>query len=114
MRVPVVERFFAVVGYVPFLFWVPVVAKRDAMFCQFHGRQSGVLWGLWFVPTAILLGVSVFIPILSSALGPYYFGFIAVYALLYLLMAVIGMAKSLLRERYRMPVVADVALLLRL
>ncbi len=115
MRVPVAERLLAVVGYAPFLFWVPVIAKRDSMFCQFHGRQSGVLWGLWFVPVAILMVVAVFVPILTvGAIGPFYFGFIAIYSMLYLLMALIGAVKSLLRERYRMPVVADVALLLRL
>jgi len=120
MRVPAVERLLAVVGYLPFLFWVPVVAKRDSMFCQFHGRQSGVLWGLWFVPTAILFVVSVFV--LSGAGGgksldlmqAVIFGILGVLGIIYLVMVLVGIAKSLLRERYRMPVVADVALLLRL
>lgn len=120
MRVPAVERLLAVVGYLPFLFWVPVVLKRDSMFCQFHGRQAGVLWGLWFLPTVILLGVAVFV---LSGGGPgksldftqaVIFGVLGVLLVVYLLMAFVGMVKSLLRERYRMPVVADVALLLRL
>ncbi|MFO1533553.1 MAG: hypothetical protein ABR562_07680 [Thermoplasmatota archaeon] len=112
MRIPAVERLLAVVGYLPFLFWwIPIVLKRDSMFCQFHGRQSGVLWALWLIPTAILGLVSVFVPTLTvGSASPFYFGFLILYAGLYLLMSLIGIFKAAFRERYRMPVVADVAL----
>ncbi|MES2154862.1 MAG: hypothetical protein V4510_06965 [bacterium] len=120
MRVPVAERLLAVVGYVPFLFWVPVILRRDSMFCQFHGRQSGVLWGLWFLPSLILFVASVWL--LGGSGGGksldtmqvVVFGILMVLGILYLVMAFVGIVKSLLRERYRMPVVADIALLLRL
>lgn len=115
MRIPPVERLLAMLGYVPFLWWVPIVAKRDSMFCQFHGRQAGVLWALWLVPSVILIVVAVFVPFLTvGTVGPYYFGFLMLYGLFYLLMSLIGFVKAGIRERYRMPVVADVALLLRL
>lgn len=111
MRIPVADRLLAVLGYVPFLFWVPVVLKRDSMFCQFHGRQAGVLWGLWFVPVFLMLLVSVFVPDLTvGAVGPYYFGTMMVWTFLYLLFVVVGIFKALVRERYRMPIVADLAL----
>ena len=116
MRIPLVERLLAMVGYLPFLWWVPIVAKRDSMFCQFHGRQAGVLWGLWFAPLLIMLIVSVFWGDLTQdeAISMYYFGAMAILSILYLLMSLVGFIKAGIRERYRMPVVADVALMLRL
>jgi uncharacterized membrane protein len=115
MRIPASDRFMAFLGYVPFLFWVPVRFRRDSLFCQFHGRQSGVLWGMWLVLFVVLLLVQFFLPDkvgLSAAV--YIFGVVYVVTGVYLLMAAIGMIKVLLGERYRMPVVADVALRLRL
>ncbi|MEA3190378.1 MAG: hypothetical protein QOD77_960 [Thermoplasmata archaeon] len=111
MRIPVADRLLAVVGYLPFLFWVPVVLKRDSMFCQFHGRQGGVLWALWFVPVFLMLVVSVFVPDLTvGSVGPFYFGAMMVLTGIYLLLVLVGVLKALLRERYRMPIVADLAL----
>lgn len=115
MRIPAADRFMALVGYVPFLFFVPVRFKRDSLFCQFHGRQSGVLFGLWIVPSIILFLVLAFLPDnVARASSVYLFSTLFVFLAVYLLMAVIGMIKVLLGERYRMPVVADVALRLRL
>src|SRR5437870_3290537 len=113
MKIPPADRLLAVVGYVPFLFWVPVVLRRDSMFCQFHGRQSGVLWLLWLLP-AIILIVAGFVMQNDNLdlVQVWFFGAVMVLTVLYLAMCVIGMLKSLLRERYRMPIVADVALLL--
>jgi len=111
MRIPAAERALAMLGYVPFLFWMPVVFRRDSMFCQFHGRQSGVLWGLWIVPT-VLASVALFF--LDGPQTVWAFGAIALFTIVYLLMSLVGFLKAGLRERYRMPVVADVALLLRL
>jgi uncharacterized membrane protein len=115
MRIPAADRFIALVGYVPFLFFVPVRFKRDSLFAQFHGRQSGVLFGLWLLVTLILFLVLFFLPdAVQRNVSVYIFGVIFVLTGVYLLMAVIGMVKVLLGERYRMPVVADVALRLRL
>lgn len=118
MRIPPVERLLATVGYLPFIpFWlVPIMGRRDSMFCQFHGRQAGVLWGLWLGPLLIMFGVAVFVPSLTQdeVVSPYYFGAMAVITAVYLLMSLVGLWKAAVRERYRMPVVADVALLLRL
>ncbi|HUR62827.1 MAG TPA: hypothetical protein VM286_10770 [Candidatus Thermoplasmatota archaeon] len=115
MRIPAADRFIAFIGYVPFLFFIPVRFKRDSLFAQFHGRQSGVLWGLWFVVSLVVLGILFFLPDgLQRTLSVYFFGAFFVVSILYAFMAAIGMIKVLLGERYRMPVVADVALRLRL
>lgn len=117
MRVPAGERLLAVVGYLPFLpFWlIPVMARRDSMFDQFHGRQAGVLWGLWIAPLFLMFIVAVFVPsLMVGTIGPIYIGTMFILTGIYLLMSVIGIFKAMFRERYRMPVVADVALMLRL
>ncbi|MEO0079660.1 MAG: hypothetical protein ABIK44_03170 [candidate division WOR-3 bacterium] len=35
----------AAIGYLPILFLVPLMARRDDPFCRFHGVQSLVLFG---------------------------------------------------------------------
>lgn len=117
MRIPAADRFMALVGYVPFLpfFILPVRLKRDSLFAQFHGRQSGVLWGLWFAACFLLFLVFFFLPdAVQRSLSVYLFSVVFVLTGVYVLMAAIGMVKVLLGERYRMPLVADVALRLRL
>lgn len=102
----------AALGYLGFLFILPVKMRRDSMFVQFHARQGGVLFGLWFVAF-----VALFVGLLFAGGGlasTILIGILFVLTGLYFLMAFIGLVKVLLGERYRMPVVADVALMLRL
>lgn len=117
MRVPAGERLLAVLGYLPVApcWLIPVLSRRDSMFCQFHGRQAGVLWGLWIVPLVVMFLVAVFVPsLMVGTVGPFYIGALFVMFGIYLVMSLIGIFKAMFRERYRMPVVADVALMLRL
>jgi fumarate reductase subunit D len=112
MRISPGERFMAALGYLAFLFIIPVKLRRDSMFVQFHARQGGVLFGLW-----VLLGFIVFVALLFAGAGVVataLLGVLFVATGLYILLAVIGLLKVFLGERYRMPVVADVALMLRL
>ena len=43
---PIIQegKFFAVVGYISFLCFVPLFLKRDNRFAQFHGKQGLVLF----------------------------------------------------------------------
>ena len=112
MRISGGERFLAALGYLGFLFIIPVKMRRDSMFVQFHARQGGVLFGLWFAAFLVLFIALLFA---GSGLGAtVLIGVLFVVTGLYLLFALIGLLKVLLGERYRMPVVADVALKLRL
>lgn len=113
MRISSQERLLAVLGYVGFLFIIPVKAKRDSMFVQFHARQGGVLFGLWFLLVFVLFLV-LLITGSGGILANILLGIMMVATFAYIVMALIGILKVLLGERYRMPVVADVALLLRL
>ncbi|MHB1261571.1 MAG: hypothetical protein ACYC2H_07625 [Thermoplasmatota archaeon] len=112
MRISGGERAMAALGYLGFLFILPVKMRRDSMFVQFHARQGGVLFGLWLVAFIVL-----FVGLLFAGVGiaaTILIGILFVLTGLYLLMALIGLIKVMLGERYRMPLVADVALMLRL
>jgi fumarate reductase subunit D len=111
MRITGGERAMAALGYLAILFILPVKLRRDSMFVQFHARQGGVLFGLWVALVLLVLIVAFFLPI---GIQNYAIGVVLLVTVVYVLMAVVGLLKVLLGERYRMPVVADVALLLRL
>ena len=102
-----------VLGYLPFpLFFIPIKARRDSIFVQFHARQGGVLFLLWAVAAILLFVLLMFAG--ESALATPLLAVFFLVTFLYLLLAVIGILKVALGERYRMPVVADVALRMRL
>ncbi len=109
MRITAAERVLGVLGYLAFLFIIPVKAKRDSMFVQFHARQGGVLFMLWFAAT-LVLGILLFFIDQFELLSQLVLGLILFATLVYLVMAFVGIFKVLLGERYRMPLVADVAL----
>ncbi|MHB8632454.1 MAG: hypothetical protein ACYDBQ_00610 [Thermoplasmatota archaeon] len=118
MRIPAADRLLSVLGYLPVLPLLLLLFKvrRTSMFAQFNLRQGAVLFSLWAVVSVILLVVLAFIPTPENGGGAQVPVFLALFlaALLYALMILIGIVKVLLGERYRMPVVADVALALKL
>jgi len=113
MRISGSERFMAALGYLAFLFIVPVKMRRDSMFVQFHARQGGVLFTLWLVLMLVLF-IALLFAGATGIVPTILIGAMFTASFVYLAMAVIGLLKVALGERYRMPVVADVALMLRL
>jgi uncharacterized membrane protein len=113
MRISTSERVWGVFGYLAFLFIIPVKVRKDSIFVQFHARQGGVLFGLWALLVLILVIVLFFVDGIDLA-ATILLTTLFVVTVLYVLMMLVGIFKVLLGERYRMPVVADVALLLRL
>lgn len=112
MRITGAERLFGVLGYLAILFIIPVKVKRDSMFVQFHARQGGVLFITWVVICLLM-----FIPLLfisNNAVQTALLAVVFVATGLYVLLMLTGIFKVLLGERYRMPVIADIALMLRL
>lgn len=109
MRITAAERSLGLLGYLAFFFIIPVKAKRDSLFVQFHARQGGVLFMLYLVTAILILILLLFldgIDLMATLL----FAVLFIATGVYLVMMFIGMFKVLLGERYRMPVVADVAL----
>lgn len=112
MRISGGERALGILSYLAFLFIIPLKVKRDSIFLQFHARQGGVLFGLWAVLSLLFFIVLLFVDV--GVVQTLMLGSFFIATGLYALLALVGIFKVLLGERYRMPVVADVALMLRL
>ncbi len=113
MKISTEERGLGVLGYLMILFLIPLFAKRDSMFVQFHARQGGLLFVLWFLfsfLTFIILAIVSGVAVVESIL----IGLWILATILYGILSVLAIFKVLLGERYRMPVVADIALKLNL
>ncbi len=116
MRISGGERALGILSYLPILWLIPLKARKDSLFVQFHARQGMVLFIMWAI-ACFLMVVLLLTPVaglVDGAGSVVLFSVIAVASFTYLFMAIIGIFKVLLGERYRMPVVADVALMLRL
>ena len=108
MRISGGEKAVAVLGYLPLvslILWMFKV-KRGSMFAQFHVRQSAMLFLLWLV-TSIVMVILIAAIEATTAL---FFGLLFLATGFYGVMMIIGVIKSAIGERYRMPIVADVAL----
>jgi uncharacterized membrane protein len=113
MKISTEERALGVLGYLMFLFLIPLFAKRDSMFVQFHARQGGVLFVLWAIFSIVVLialaATNSIAVVQSTLIGLWILG-----TIIYGLMALIAIFKALIGERFRMPVVADIALKMNL
>ncbi len=114
MRISGGERALAILSYFPLLWIIPLKAKKDSVFVQFHSRQGGVLFFLWLLVLIVVFILAIALQSLGSLASTIIFGIGALATLLYALLGLIGVFKVALGERYRMPVVADVALMLKL
>jgi uncharacterized membrane protein len=90
-------KFFAAVGYLSVLCFVPLFLKKQNKFAQFHGKQALVLFILE-VAASILKTV--------PALGDLVFtvGFVV-----FGILSLVGIVKVLMGEYWEMPVVYDIA-----
>ena len=81
----------AVLSYVWILFLVPLLAKKDSKFCQFHAKQGLVLFIVELVASLFL-----WIPLIGQLLG-----------LVLIIVAIIGILKVLSGEMYKIPYIYD-------
>ena len=88
------ERFFAVLGYFAFLFLVTFVAKPKSVFCQFHAKQSMVM----FLTTFFVLVILAAVPMVGSLFT------LALFALY-----VVAIYRSYAGELWRIPFISGVA-----
>ena len=91
------DNLMAALSYVGFIAVVILFVKKDSDFVQFHAKQGLVLFvgevGLWVLGTVT-----------------WYLGFIwSLVGLVFLIVSIIGIIKAWSGERYRIPVVADIA-----
>jgi fumarate reductase subunit D len=90
-------QFFAAIGYLSFLCFVPLALKKDNKFAIFHGKQALVLFILELA-AAILKVV--------PALGDLVFTLAFV---VFGILSLIGIVKVLMGERWEIPVVHEIA-----
>jgi uncharacterized membrane protein len=90
-------QFFAAIGYLSFLCFVPLALKRENKFALFHGKQALVLFILELA-AAILKVV--------PALGDLVFTLAFV---VFGILSLIGIVKVLMGERWQIPMVSEIA-----
>ena len=96
---PVVRegKFFAAVGYIFVLCFVPLVLKKDNAFAQFHGRQALVLF-IFELAAAIIKSI----PIIGDVVFSFAYVLLGIASLL-------GIVHVLMNEYWQMPVVSNIA-----
>jgi len=113
MRIPVGDRMVAFLGYLPIASLIIAwKVKRDNLFVQFHARQGALLFGVWLLLTFI--GIVLLFIFETGTMNAIVFGYLFLLLFAYGLMVLIGLIKVLAGERYRMPLIADLALRLNL
>ena len=90
-------KFFAAVGYLAVLCFVPLLLKKENRFAQFHGKQGLVLFILE-VAASILKAV----PALGDIVFTLAFVVLGILSL-------VGIVKVLMGEYWEMPVIQEVA-----
>jgi uncharacterized membrane protein len=99
-RDPDVEahRVIAALGYLGILSLIPLLMYRTSAFAQFHGRQGFVLFVIWLISSFFF-----WIPFLG-----------AIHFLFLLCVTVLGFVKAYNGEFFRIPVIYDWSLKIRL
>ena len=90
-------QFFAAIGYLNVLCFVPLFLKKGNKFAQFHGKQALVLFIL-----EIAAGILKIVP----ALGDLVF---TVAFVVFSILSLIGIVKVLMGEYWEMPVIYEIA-----
>jgi len=84
-------------SYLGILFLIPLLAKKENKYCQFHAKQ-----GLVLLIAEIIVSIVFVIPILGWIVGA--LGYIFVW-----IMAIIGIIQSLQGKYWKMPVLGGFA-----
>ena len=90
-------KFFAAIGYISILCFVPLFLKRDNKFAQFHGRQALILFILEVA--AAMLFVIPFVGEFIFRLAWLVFG----------ICSLAGIIKVLMNEYWEMPVIYQIS-----
>lgn len=99
----------AAIGYLGILFLVPLLAKKENKFCQFHGKQGAVLFGMEVIGAIVLIILSVvlgFVPCAGWAVSLVLWLAFWVCALG---LSIWGLVMALKGEYWKMPVIAPLA-----
>jgi uncharacterized membrane protein len=85
------NKIVALFSYIWILFLIPLLAKRDSKFCQFHAKQGLVLFVI-----DLIASLFVWIPVIGQIL-----------MLLLAIISIIGIVKVLNGEYWKIPYIYD-------
>ena len=91
-------KIWAFIGYWWILILVPLLAKKDNKFALFHGKQGMVLFVF-----EVIIWILSYIPVIGwFIIGP-------IGSIICIILAIVGMVKSLQGKYWKMPVLGDIA-----
>ena len=90
-------KFFAAVGYIFILCFVPLYLKRENKFAQFHGRQALVLFIL-----EVAAAMLVVVPVVGEVIFRFAWLVFGIFSLA-------GIVKVLMNEYWEMPVIHPIS-----
>lgn len=90
-------KFFAAVGYIFVLCFVPLLLKKDNQFAQFHGRQGLVLF-IFELAAAIIKSI----PVIGDVVFSFAYVVLGIVSLM-------GIVRVLMNEYWQMPIISNIA-----
>ena len=90
-------KFFAAVGYLNILCFVPLLLKKESKFAQFHGKQALVLFILEVAASILKV-----VPVLGELVCTVAF-------VVFGILSLIGIVKVLMGEYWEMPVIYEIS-----
>lgn len=87
----------AMCGYIPFLFFISFILKKQNRFAYFHGRQAFVLFLLEIA--CIIIN---FLPVIGETI-------VAFASIIIIIYICVGMLKACMNEAWEMPGISDLA-----
>jgi len=99
----------AAIGYLGILFLVPLLAKKENKFCQFHGKQGAVLFGLEVIGAIVLVILSVVLSFVPCGRGVISLVLWLAFWVCALGLSIWGLVMALKGEYWKMPVIAPLA-----
>ncbi|MDD5043867.1 MAG: DUF4870 domain-containing protein [Patescibacteria group bacterium] len=91
------NKVLAAIGYIWILFLIPLLAKKDSPFCQFHGKQGMVLFVAWVF--LVMVGWIPFLGWLIAIFGSF----------ILVIFSLVGLIKALTGESWELPFLGQYA-----
>lgn len=91
------NKLVAAIGYLGILCLIPLLAKKDNAFCQFHGKQGLAIFVVW-----LILWVCNLIPFLGQLIW-------ALGSIILVILVILGMVHALNGEEWELPVLGKYA-----
>ena len=99
----------AAIGYLGILFLVPLLAKKENKFCQFHGKQGAVLFGMEIIGFIVILVLSLILNIIPCAGAIISTILWLAYVVCAVGLSIWGLVMAMKGEYWKMPVIAPLA-----